>query len=136
VRLLPVGDRPERAAGAGSRLVAPLLPLDLVHLGLGDDGHTASWPPGAVPVTTDPVARVDGFRGFDRLTLTPAVVNGARRRVVLAVGADKGEVLARWVRGDRALPIQAVRRTGTLVVVDRAAARLLRDGDGPLRRHG
>ncbi len=57
------------------------------------------------------------------MTLTPPVVNGARSRVVLVPGEDKAEAVAGWLRGrDPALPITRVRRTNTVVVLDRPAA--------------
>lgn len=97
--------------------------LDVVHLGLGDDGHTASWPPG------DPVvrsrSRVDlcgSYRGHVRMTLTPVAVNAARHRVVLAAGPDKAVALEGWLLDAVDLPVARVRSSGTVVVVDVAAA--------------
>lgn len=112
---------------AVERRLSALRPLDVVHLGLGDDGHTASWPPGdpaadAAIAAANAIAIVRGFRGHDRLTLTPRVVNGARSRVVLATGHDKAGAVAAWLGGDRSLPIARLRRTGTVVVLDTAAA--------------
>jgi 6-phosphogluconolactonase/glucosamine-6-phosphate isomerase/deaminase len=117
--------------GDADRRLRALEPLDVVHLGVGDDGHTASWPPGdaaadAALDLADAVAMVRGFRGHDRLTLTPRVVNDARSRVVLATGAGKAGAIASWVGGDRSLPVARVRRTGTVVVLDVEAARSLR----------
>ena len=97
--------------------------FDVVHLGIGDDGHTASWPPGdPVVERVDPVAICGVFNGRVRMTLTPPVVNGARWRVVQVVGQSKADPLRRWLAGDRSLPVTAVRRTNTLVVADPAAA--------------
>lgn len=109
------------------RRIASLEPLDVVHLGVGDDGHTASWPPrdaasDAALAAASSVAIVRRFRGHDRLTLIPRVVNGARSRVVLATGRDKAGVIAAWVGGDRSLPVARLRRTGTIVVLDADAA--------------
>ncbi|MEZ5270863.1 MAG: 6-phosphogluconolactonase [Ilumatobacteraceae bacterium] len=83
LHLMPVtaGDR-----GGGPPSTASLpAQLDLVHLGLGDDGHTASWPPGT-DVAEQPglVAWCPEYAGRERLTLTAAAVNAARRRLVLA----------------------------------------------------
>ena len=108
-----------------ARRYAASLPerLDVVHLGLGDDGHTASWPPGD-PVVDSPHA-VDlcgEYAGWVRMTLTPQAVNAARARVVLAVGSDKAAALAAWMDRSRAMPVSRVHRRDTLVVVDRAAA--------------
>ena len=59
------------------------------------------------------------------MTLTVHAVNAARRRLVLATGQAKAAVVERWLLHDHALPIDRVRRTGTLVVLDaEAAARL------------
>lgn len=97
--------------------------LDLVHLGLGDDGHTASWPPGD-PVVDAPgdVAIVGPYRGRMRMTLTPAAVNRARRILWLVSGASKAGALARLLEGDDALPAARVRRGNSLVLADEAAA--------------
>ena len=56
------------------------------------------------------------------MTLTPRPVNGARHRLVLATGAAKSPVISRWLLRDPGLPMQHVRRTGTYVVLDGAAA--------------
>lgn len=105
--------------------------FDVVHLGMGDDGHTASWPPGdAVIDIVEPVALCGLFNGFVRMTLTPPVVNAARHRVVLAPGATKAAPMRRWLLEDRALPIQRVRRTDTIVVIDTAAAAQLPAASG------
>ena len=99
-------------------------PLDVVHLGIGDDGHTASWPPGA-PVVDDRdhvVAIVGLFRGFVRMTITPPVVDRARAVVLLVAGTDKAPVLARMLAGDRSLPASRVLGERTVVVADEAAA--------------
>lgn len=88
--------------------------LDVVHLGLGDDGHTASWPPGdPVLSSTQLVDVVRQFRGFDRLTLTPRAVNAANVVTWLVVGSDKSHVLMDWERRDPLLPSSVVRRDET-----------------------
>jgi 6-phosphogluconolactonase/glucosamine-6-phosphate isomerase/deaminase len=115
VRLMPVTDRSlDRAA----RRYAALLPdrFDIVHLGMGSDGHTASWPPGDPVVrSVEPVAVVGPYAGWPRLTLTARVVNGARCRLVCIAGESKAPMLMRWLLHDRSLPITAVRRTHTTV---------------------
>lgn len=123
--LLPV-TAPDLAAAA--RRYARRLPerLDVVHLGLGDDGHTASWPPGEVPAEAERAVVVTApYAGFRRLTLTPAPVNAAVSRVLLATGGGKSAAVRGWLLGDASLPVQAVRRSGTVVVVDAAAAAAL-----------
>ena len=113
---------------AAARRYAATLPerFDVVHLGLGDDGHTASWPPGDPVVdAVEPCAVVGEFNGFRRMTLTPPVVNAARARLVLATGAAKAPMVARWLLRDPDLPIDRVRRSGTWTFLDPAAAELL-----------
>jgi 6-phosphogluconolactonase/glucosamine-6-phosphate isomerase/deaminase len=97
--------------------------FDVVHLGVGDDGHTASWPPGD-PVVTSPRACVvvGMFRGHARMTLTPVVVNAARARIVLAGGAAKAVVIGRWLGGATDVPVAHVARADTWVFLDRAAS--------------
>ncbi|HZB43073.1 MAG TPA: 6-phosphogluconolactonase [Ilumatobacter sp.] len=123
VRLMPVTAADLRGAAAR---YARSLPdrFDIIHLGVGEDGHTASWPPGndAVLGSERLVELVPPFNGRRRMTLTPRVVNSARARLVFATGAGKRPVIARWLGGDRSLPIANVRRTGTTVVLDPAAA--------------
>jgi 6-phosphogluconolactonase/glucosamine-6-phosphate isomerase/deaminase len=107
-------------------LYAKTLPqrFDAVHLGMGPDGHTASWPPGDPVIDSDlPVALSGEFNGRVRMTLTPGVINAARGRVVLITGDDKAKPVAAWLEGHGDdLPIARVRRSDTVVVLDPAAA--------------
>lgn len=124
VHLMPVTARDLRSA---ARRYAATLPerFDVVHLGLGEDGHTASWPPGHPEVARSPrPVEVVGtpFNGWPRLTLTEHVVNAARARVMLIQGAAKRPMLERWLLGDASLPVSAVRRASTWTFVDPAAA--------------
>ncbi|MGB8859910.1 MAG: 6-phosphogluconolactonase, partial [Ilumatobacteraceae bacterium] len=121
LRLMPVT---ARHLSSAMRRYSAGLPerFDVVHLGLGDDGHTASWPPGDPVIdAASPVALSALYNGFVRMTLTPLVVNAARHRLVLAPGAAKAAPLRGWLLEDRSLPIQRVRRADTVVVVDAAA---------------
>jgi 6-phosphogluconolactonase len=122
VHLMPVTAK--RRGSAADRYAAALPErFDVVHLGLGDDGHTASWPPGdPVLDSPAPVAVVPMFNGWPRMTLTLAPVNLARQRIVEVAGASKVAMVDRWLLGDHTLPISAVRRTGTTVVLDADAA--------------
>jgi 6-phosphogluconolactonase/glucosamine-6-phosphate isomerase/deaminase len=80
--------------------------LDIVHLGLGDDAHTASWPPGdpVIGVTDRDVAIVGPFNGRMRMTLTVSAVNRARLCVVLVAGTAKADAVAKMLAGDRSVP--------------------------------
>jgi len=125
VHLMPVT---VKHLAAGAMRYAASLPerFDVVHLGLGDDGHTASWPPGDPVVDQRPAVALSGeYNGFVRMTLTPRTVNAARHRLVLATGQAKAEPVRQWLLGDSSLPIQRVRRSDTVVVLDQAAAALL-----------
>lgn len=123
VRPMPVTARDlRRAAG---RYAADLPErFDVVHLGVGDDGHTASWPPGEpeIAVSDRSVELVRMFNGWPRMTLTRSVVNRSRRRIVLTLGADKRPMVERWLLLDPSLPITSVRRSDTWVFLDEAAA--------------
>ncbi len=80
--------------------------LDLVHLGLGDDGHTASWPPGHTEVDTwtGDVGVTAPFNGRARLTLTPAAVNRARLVLWLVSGAAKAPSVTALLVADPVVP--------------------------------
>jgi 6-phosphogluconolactonase len=97
--------------------------LDLVHLGLGDDGHTASLMPGdpALDVTDRLVAVSGEYQGRRRLTLTFPVLNAARCRLWLITGPDKVAVLPRLRAADPAIPAGRVAQANGWVWADRAA---------------
>jgi 6-phosphogluconolactonase/glucosamine-6-phosphate isomerase/deaminase len=123
VHLMPVTASDLR--GAARRYATRLPPrFDVVHLGVGDDGHTASWPPGQRELAQSErrVELVGEFHGQPRMTLTRSAVDAARARVVLARGASKRPVIERWLLGDDELPISWVRRTATWIYLDGAAA--------------
>lgn len=98
--------------------------LDLVHLGLGTDGHTASLVPGdpALEVAGADVAVTGAYRGRRRMTLTYPALDRARLVLWVVTGAEKGEALARLRRGDRAIPAGRVRSDRAVVLADAAAA--------------
>ena len=102
--------------------------LDLVHLGLGPDGHTASLVPGdrVLDVTGAEVAISGPYQGHLRMTLTYPVLDRARRIVWLVTGDDKAPVLPRLVAGDVAIPAGRVRSDNAIVFADRTAAAQLR----------
>ncbi|MFN3215701.1 MAG: 6-phosphogluconolactonase [Acidimicrobiales bacterium] len=95
--------------------------IDVVHLGLGDDGHTASWPPGVVVPDDRTVAAIGPFNGHPRITLTPPPINGACLRVWLVTGASKRQQLAALAEATSAAPAALVRRDDTVVFADPAA---------------
>ncbi len=99
--------------------------IDLVHLGLGPDGHTASLVPGdpVLDVSDADVALTSPYQGHRRMTLTYPVLNRARRILWLVTGDDKPPALARLRAGDRAIPAGRVRSDDAEVIADAAAAR-------------
>jgi 6-phosphogluconolactonase len=107
--------------------------FDMLMLGMGPDGHTASLFPGTDPLVDDALLvrapYVEKFRTY-RITLTPRVINAARQVAIATAGPSKAEALERVLGGPydpTALPIQIVRPTsGTLTwFVDRAAVAAL-----------
>lgn len=112
-------------ADAYDRLIAGL-DIDVVHLGLGPDAHTASLFPGspALAVTDRHVARNDdplGNNPMPRLTFTTTAIASARTVVVTVEGDAKRHALDR-VRADEDVPAARVDRPGVLWLADRAAA--------------
>ena len=98
--------------------------LDLAHLGLGPDGHTASLVPGdpVLKVTDADVALTGMYQGRRRMTLTYPMLNRARRVLWLVTGNDKVDALARLRDGDTSIPGGRIQREQALVLADRAAA--------------
>jgi 6-phosphogluconolactonase len=98
--------------------------LDLAHLGLGMDGHTASLVPADSVLEVDDrdVAVTGLYEGRRRMTLTYPALNRARRVLWVVTGSEKAEMLRRLCDGDRLIPAGRVRRDGALVLADRAAA--------------
>jgi 6-phosphogluconolactonase len=96
--------------------------LDLVHLGLGADGHTASLIPGDGALdATGEVALTGTYQGRRRMTLTFQALNRARHILWVVTGAEKAAALALLVGGDTSIPAGRVQRGGALLVADQAA---------------
>ncbi len=113
-----------RYAGELESIAGTPAVLDLVHLGLGPDGHTASLVRGdpSLEVTDRSVALAGPYQGHLRMTLTFAVLDRARRILWLATGAEKSPMLARLRAGDRSIPAGRVSSARALLLTDRDAA--------------
>lgn len=99
--------------------------LDLCHLGLGPDGHTASLVPGdPVLDVTDRDVALTGlvYETRRRMTLTYPVLDRSRRILWVVTGSEKVGMLARLRAGDRSIPAGRIRRDFALVIADSAAA--------------
>jgi 6-phosphogluconolactonase len=101
--------------------------LDLAHLGLGPDGHTASLVPGdpVLDVHDRDVALTGDYQGRRRMTLTYPMLNRSRHIVWLVTGPEKAGMLERLRAGDRTIPAGRIRRSDALVLADRVAAAAL-----------
>jgi 6-phosphogluconolactonase len=101
--------------------------LDLVHLGLGPDGHTASLVPGdpVLDVTDADVAMAGPYQGRRRMTLTLPIINRSRLVLWLVTGPEKAATLVRLRDRDPSIPAARVRQDRALLLADRAAAERL-----------
>jgi 6-phosphogluconolactonase len=124
IRPMPVND-PDPEAAAGRYADALPEALDLAHMGLGPDGHTASLVPGdaVLEVTDRRVAVTAGeYQGVRRMTLTYPELARVRRLLWIITGAEKRDPLAKLIARDRSIPAGRVDPRDSLILCDRAAA--------------
>jgi 6-phosphogluconolactonase len=109
---------------AGSKAI-----IDLVHLGLGPDGHTASLIPGdpALDITDKDVAFTGRYQGRHRLTLTYPAINRARKILWLITGSEKSKMLQRLLDKDLSIPAGRISQEYAVVLADKDAAGFLKD---------
>jgi len=122
VRAMPVNESDLEVAAVA---YSDSLPehFDVVHLGLGPDGHTASLVPGdpVLAVTDRLVALTQPYQGRVRMTLTYPALARARQILWLVTGSDKKDPLAKLLAGDTTIPAGRVEAAASLVMADRAA---------------
>lgn len=123
VHPMPVNDSDLDKAAAEYAMVLPQR-FDLVHLGLGPDGHTASLVPGdpVLEVADALVAVTQPYQGHRRMTLTYPALTRADQLLWLVTGSDKRDPLAKLLAGDQSIPAGRVLATRSLVLADEAAA--------------
>lgn len=122
IRPMPVNDDD---LAAGAERYGQSLPerIDLVHLGLGPDGHTASLIPGdpVLEVSDRLVATTGEYQGHRRMTLTYPALARAEQLLWVVDGADKSDALSLLLRGDVSIPAGRVEAPHSMVMADRTA---------------
>lgn len=98
--------------------------LDLAHLGLGPDGHTASLVPGdpVLSVTDRDVALTGVYQARRRMTLTYPLLNRSRKILWLITGGEKVDMLIRLRNADPSIPAGRIQQAQAILLTDRAAA--------------
>jgi 6-phosphogluconolactonase len=135
LRPMPVTSRDLELSAAEYEVHVPER-LDLVHLGLGPDGHTASLVPGDSVLEVDDrrVAMTDGaYQGHRRMTLTYPALTAARKILWLVLGEEARDAVAKLLAGDASIPAGRVQNDEMLLVADEAAAGGMSDGPGAPR---
>jgi 6-phosphogluconolactonase len=132
IHAMPVNETDLEAAAKHYALTLQMIAgtqpiLDLAHLGLGPDGHTASLVPGdpVLKASHVDVALTGVYQKRRRMTLTYPMLNRARRILWLVTGAEKAEMLRRLRDADPSIPAGRVRQDQALVLADQAAAERL-----------
>jgi 6-phosphogluconolactonase/glucosamine-6-phosphate isomerase/deaminase len=125
-RLLPMPVNDDDLEDAAGRY-GDALPdaIDLVHLGLGPDGHTASLVPGdsVLEVTDRRVAITGGeYQGHRRMSLTYPTLEAATKILFLVTGEEKRDALAKLRAGDDSIPAGPLGNANGLIIADEAAA--------------
>ncbi|HSK30583.1 MAG TPA: 6-phosphogluconolactonase [Candidatus Limnocylindria bacterium] len=127
VEAAELADAAERYSETLRNIAGSPAVLDLVHLGLGPDGHTASLVPGdpVLNITDSDVAITGVYQGRRRMTLTYPVLNRSRRVLWVVTGSDKVDALARLRDADLSIPAGRIERQNAVILADRAAAERL-----------
>jgi 6-phosphogluconolactonase len=124
VELATLDEAAERYAATLRELAGVPPIIDLVHLGLGADGHTASLVPGdpVLDVADRDVAPTGLYEGRRRITLTYPAINRARHILFVVVGSEKAPLLPRLRDADPSIPAGRIRQDRAAILADQAAA--------------
>lgn len=130
VHPIPVDLGASDAAGAYENTLVEVLgespSIDVIHLGLGPDGHCASLVPDdpVLKVRDHDVATTLAYQRYRRVTLTYPMLERAGAIVWQVTGGSKAEALARLLDGDTSIPAGSVRAKRSIIIADRSAAGL------------